>query len=376
MGLSSEQSYALSKKYTEDTVEGAGAIKGAPCTIDSIEDIEGGQRVTFKWTTNSGTEQTSEMYVMNGAKGDTGAQGPQGPKGDIGISVPAGGTAGQYLGKKSSTDYDFEWDSVDVELSDSSEHPIQNKVVKAALDGKIATSDIGVAGGIAELNANGKVPESQLPSYVDDVVDGYYKEADGKFYEEATYETEIIGEAGKIYISLDTNIQYRWTGSVFSALGGALVLGETSSTAYRGDRGKIAYDDSQTNKTHIGNLSNLTTEVKTDLVSAINEVSSSSGGQIKYSTEERVVGEWIDGKSVYQKVFVIADTITLNPDGYTRVFIPPETIENVVDMQCSSGLFHFWYWGTDCGTFASTYAGLNVVSEGTTFILHYTKITD
>lgn len=109
----------------------------------------------------------------------------------------------------------------------------------------IPNSEKGTAGGVAELDNTGKVPSSQLPSFVDDVVDGYYKEADGKFYEESTYTTEIVGETGKIYISVDTDIQYRWTGSAYSALGGALVLGETSSTAYRGDRGKTAYDHSQ-----------------------------------------------------------------------------------------------------------------------------------
>ena len=132
--------------------------------------------------------------------------------------------------------------TVDSELSTSSTNPVQNKVITTTLNGKVDTTSVGSASGIAELDANGKVPASQLPSYVDDVVEGYYKEADGKFYEEDTYETEITGEAGKIYISVDTSIQYRWTGSAFSALGGALVLGETSTTAYRGDRGKEAYD--------------------------------------------------------------------------------------------------------------------------------------
>lgn len=131
--------------------------------------------------------------------------------------------------------------------------------LNTALNGKVNTSSIGVASGVAELDASGKVPSSQLPSYVDDVVEGYYKESDGKFYEESTYETEIVGESDKIYISVDTNIQYRWNGNGYSALGGALQLGETSSTAYRGDRGKSAYDHSQLTS---GNPHNVT---KTDV---------------------------------------------------------------------------------------------------------------
>lgn len=65
---------------------------------------------------------------------------------------------------------------------------------------------------------NGKIPETFLPSYVDDVIEGYYNSTDGKFYEESTYQTEIAGERGKIYIALDTDKSYRWSGSVFVEL--------------------------------------------------------------------------------------------------------------------------------------------------------------
>ena len=133
----------------------------------------------------------------------------------------------------------------------------------------IPTTQKGAVNGVAELDATGKVPSNQLPSYVDDVVDGYYNTVDGKFYEESTYTTEIVGQSGVIYISVDTDIQYRWTGSAFAALGGALQLGETSSTAYRGDRGKTAYDHSQiTNGTNphgtTANNVNLQTSISVD----------------------------------------------------------------------------------------------------------------
>ena len=111
--------------------------------------------------------------------------------------------------------------------------------------GAIPASDKGSAGGVAELDSTGKVPASQLPSYVDDVIEGYYKTADGKFYKEDTYQTEITPESDKVYISKDTNVTYRWTGSAYAVIGSDLALGETSSTAYRGDRGKTAYDHSQ-----------------------------------------------------------------------------------------------------------------------------------
>ena len=79
----------------------------------------------------------------------------------------------------------------------------------------IPVSQKGAANGVAALDASGLVPASQLPSYVDDVLEGYYKTADGKFYKEASYTTLITGETGKIYVSLDTNKTYRWTGTTF-----------------------------------------------------------------------------------------------------------------------------------------------------------------
>ena len=108
---------------------------------------------------------------------------------------------------------------------------------------EISTSDSQVVvstTGLAQLDTNGRVLSSQLPSYVDDVIEGYYY--DSKFYKESTYITQIIGETGKIYVDLSTNKTYRWSGSAFVIISETLALGETSSTAYRGDKGKDAYD--------------------------------------------------------------------------------------------------------------------------------------
>ena len=107
---------------------------------------------------------------------------------------------------------------------------------------------------VATLDPNGKVPSSQLPSYVDDVVEGYYY--NGKFYKESSHTTEIDAEPGKIYVDIPSNKTYRYGGasSGYVEISESLALGETSSTAYRGDRGKIAYDHSQ--KTGTGTVSN------------------------------------------------------------------------------------------------------------------------
>ena len=116
--------------------------------------------------------------------------------------------------------------------------------INTKLNSKLNTSLKGSANGLAELDANGKVPSSQLPSFVDDIIEGYL--SGGKFYKESAHTTEITGETGKIYIDLATNKTYRWSGSAFVIVSETLALGETSSTAYRGDRGKIAYEHSQT----------------------------------------------------------------------------------------------------------------------------------
>lgn len=86
----------------------------------------------------------------------------------------------------------------------------------AADVGAIATSAKGSANGVASLGADGKVPSSQLPSYVDDVVEGYYYNE--KFYTTAAHTTEITGETGKIYVDLSTNVSYRYGGSAYVAI--------------------------------------------------------------------------------------------------------------------------------------------------------------
>lgn len=89
----------------------------------------------------------------------------------------------------------------------------------------------GQPNGLAELDGNGKVPASQLPSYVDDVLE---------FSTKAQFPQ--IGETGKIYVSKDTNLTYRWTGTQYLEISQSLALGETPSTAYPGDKGKANRD--------------------------------------------------------------------------------------------------------------------------------------
>ena len=104
------------------------------------------------------------------------------------------------------------------------------------ISGKVNSSEKGAANGVAELDANGKVPSSQLPSYVDDVEE--YSSVSA---------FPATGESGKVYVAQDTNVTYRWSGTEYVVIGSDLALGETSSTAYRGDRGAAAYAAAVTN---------------------------------------------------------------------------------------------------------------------------------
>ena len=89
----------------------------------------------------------------------------------------------------------------------------------------------GKANGLASLDDSGKVPSTQLPSYVDDVLE--FTQLD---------QLPKPGESGKIYVVTSTNLQYRWSGSDYVEISKSLELGETSSTAYPGDKGKATTD--------------------------------------------------------------------------------------------------------------------------------------
>lgn len=110
-------------------------------------------------------------------------------------------------------------------------------------DAQVKRSEMGVANGVATLDSNGKIPTSQIPGSYDDVRNGYYY--NGEFYSDAAHTNQMSHVDDILYVDIPTNNPYRWTGTNYVVTGSDLALGETSSTAYRGDRGKIAYDFSQ-----------------------------------------------------------------------------------------------------------------------------------
>lgn len=108
----------------------------------------------------------------------------------------------------------------------------------------------GQPNGLAELDSNGKVPASQLPSYVDDVMDAYATYTVSptgvlqniKLYTDAEHNTPVVGERDKIYVNVtpgEVSYQFRWSGSQFIHIdSNAIIIGDITGTAYDGGKGK------------------------------------------------------------------------------------------------------------------------------------------
>lgn len=102
-----------------------------------------------------------------------------------------------------------------------------NTAISKAVKDYIPLSQKGRAGGVVPLDNDGLISSMYLPSYVDDVL------------EYSTFSAlPATGESGKIYVTLDTNLTYRWSGTSYVEISKSLALGETADTAYAGNKGK------------------------------------------------------------------------------------------------------------------------------------------
>ena len=176
--------------------------------------------------------------------------------------LPAGGTKGQYL-TNADGEGGGEWADLPaasttkagivqlsdgVTVADATKAATANAVKKAYDKANhshpyVPTSQVGAKGGVAPLDENGIISSTYLPSYVDDVIDGTISDDLSTFTDTAS--KAVTPEAGKIYNDITKNKSYRWSGTAYVSLNDGVALGETEKTAYRGDRGKVAYEHSQ-----------------------------------------------------------------------------------------------------------------------------------
>lgn len=193
---------------------------------DKSINIEADKQVQTDW---NDSDSTSVSFIKNKPTIGSGVLTIQKNGQTVG-NFSANSTSDSTINIEADKQVQTDWNEVDT----SNVSFIKNKpyIPQIASDvGAIPMSAKGAAGGVAELDSEGKVPAAQLPSFVDDVLE---------FATRAAF--PVSGESGKIYVDTSTNLTYRWSGSSYVEISESLALGETSSTAYRGDRGKIAYD--------------------------------------------------------------------------------------------------------------------------------------
>lgn len=176
----------------------------------------------------------------------------------------------------------------------------------------------------ATLDDDGKIPASQLPSYVDDVVEGYLY--NGQFYAEESHTTVMIPQAGKIYVDLPTSKEYRWSGTQYSIISESLALGETAETAYAGNKGKQNADN-------ITNIINGTTVVGNAIHAnnADNSTNSTNSSKIQNV-------DLSDDTSAEFGDYIISKILLLNN---TQISVPNTTTINLNNAVSTGDLLRF-----------------------------------
>lgn len=144
-----------------------------------------------------------------------------------------------------------------------------------------------VSGNLPASRISGIIDAAHLPSYVDDVIEGYLN--GGKFYttksSSGAYSGEIKAEAGKIYVDLSNNKTYRWSGSAYVIISETIALGTTHSSAGYGDESRAAYNHS----TSIGNP-HKTTKADLGLGSVENKSSATIRGELTKANVTSALG--------------------------------------------------------------------------------------
>ena len=230
---------------------------------------------------------------------------------------------------------------------------ITDAYTKTETDGKYATKTDSdkkyqPKGSYATLGSDGKVPSSQLPSYVDDVIEGYY--SNGNFYSDSAKTKKINGEGGKIYTDLTTNKTYRWGGTAWVEISASLAIGETAGTAYDGAKGAKNASDISLLKTDVSTLKTDNTQNKKDITNLKSNVTRI---QSQADTNSNNIG------------LLNTDIITLKSNVYTKTesdekYVPYTGATKEVDL--GDNMLIISDTNSNC-TLTIDYAGLYIESD-------------
>lgn len=187
---------------------------------------------------------------------------------------------------------------------------VENKFDELERDVQAFFNTKGHPDGLAPLDSDGKVPAIHLPSFVDDVLEFSSINA-----------FPAVGEDGKIYVAADTDLTYRWSGTHYIEISKSLAIGETSSTAYAGDKGKKLEEDV---KNHVNDFDNPHKVTKTTI--GLENVNNTSDIDKPVSTAQAAA------------IKVVQDDITehennkSNPHGVTKAQLGLGNVDNTADI--------------------------------------------
>ena len=235
----------------------------------------------------------------------------------------------QPVGNYSSAGHTHTFASLTSKPTTLSGYGITDAYTKTESDGKYATKTESdgkyqPVGSYATLDSSGHVPSSQLPSYVDDVIEGYY--SNGNFYSDSAKTKKITGEGGKIYTDLTTNKTYRWGGTAWVEISKSLAIGETAGTAYDGAKGAKNASDISLLKTDVSTLKTDNTQNKKDIANLKKNVYTKEESDMKFIPESNdfnditsIVSNY-NGEFHVTNVYVDQSTSTVRAGGELLVY--------------------------------------------------------
>lgn len=222
--------------------------------------------------------------------------------------------------------------------------PVNLKQLLAKLEKYILATEKGSAGGVAVLDGSGKVPASQLPGFVDDVLDSYVRPG-AALYSAAWLSLEKNGaaltpEEGKLYIVKEgeyANHQYRWTGTQYGEIASSLALGEVTGTAYDGGKGKALRDELTAEAKRIDDNEANIAALRTDVDTGETYIGAAEPDNKRYRTWIDTTEELFFSKSILKSGDYIVLTEEQDADGtpIIKISVKPPYKRHNVNVRCN-----------------------------------------